>query len=117
MWAVSHFHTYLYGNDVTIYLDHSAVKAVLETPNPSVKHAQWWSRVYGNGVRIMQIVYKSCKENLNVDSLSCSPHGSTAREIQAVQVTVDQLMLQMAHTSPLICTERQHIRPSLWSTY
>ena len=62
------------------------MKAVLETPNSSVKHARWWSRVYGNGVRNIRIVYKSCEENLNVDSLSCSPHGSPAGEIQAVQV-------------------------------
>ena len=31
-----HFYTYLYGNDVTIYTDHSAVKAVLES---SAMHA------------------------------------------------------------------------------
>ena len=51
VWAVTHFHAYLYGNDVTIYTDHSAVKAVLETPNPSSKHACWWSKVYDSSVR------------------------------------------------------------------
>ena len=34
VWAVSHFHSYMYGHRVTVYTDHSAVKAVLETPNP-----------------------------------------------------------------------------------
>ena len=38
VWAVSHFHAYLYGHDVHVFTDHSAVKAVLETPNPSGKH-------------------------------------------------------------------------------
>ena len=46
VWAISHFHAYLYGHDVTVYTDHSAVKAVLETPSPSAKHARWWSKVY-----------------------------------------------------------------------
>ena len=36
VWAVSHFHAYLYGNDATIYTDHSIVKAVLETPSPTM---------------------------------------------------------------------------------
>ena len=26
-----------------------AVKAILETPNPSGKHPQWWTKVSGNG--------------------------------------------------------------------
>ena len=39
VWAVTHFRTYLYGNEVTVFTNHSAVKAVLETPNPSGKHA------------------------------------------------------------------------------
>ena len=41
VWAVTHFHSYLYGYSVTILTDHTAVKAVLETPNPSRKHARW----------------------------------------------------------------------------
>ena len=32
VWAVSHFRTYLYGQKVTIYTDHAAVKAVLQNP-------------------------------------------------------------------------------------
>ena len=56
VWAVNHFHAYLYGHDV-VFTDHSAVKAVLETPNPSGKHARWWSKVFGSGVRNINIVY------------------------------------------------------------
>ena len=41
VWAVSHFHYYLYGHNVTIYTDHTAVEAVLEKPNSSDKHARW----------------------------------------------------------------------------
>ena len=35
VWAMSQFHSYLYSHRVTVYTDHSAVKAVLEVPNPS----------------------------------------------------------------------------------
>ena len=39
VWASSHFYSYFYGNTVTVLTDHSAVRAILETPNPISKHA------------------------------------------------------------------------------
>ena len=39
VWAISHFHYYLYAHRVTVYTNHSAVKAVLETASPSGRHA------------------------------------------------------------------------------
>ena len=75
VWALSHFRSYIYGNDVTVYTDHSAVRAVLETPNPSGKHARWWSKVYESGVKTIKIVYKSGKSNTNADALSRAPVG------------------------------------------
>jgi len=33
VWAITHLRYYLYGHDVTIITDHSAVKAILEAPN------------------------------------------------------------------------------------
>ncbi len=66
---------YLYGNEVTVYTDHSAVKAVLETPSPSGKHAEWWSKIYRNGVKTVNIVYRAGRENISADrdALSRSP--------------------------------------------
>ena len=75
MWALNHFHVYLYGDEVTVYTDHSAVKAVLKTPNPSAKHARWWTKVYGSGVKNIQIVYRSGRENSNADALSHNPQA------------------------------------------
>lgn len=72
VWAVSHYHHFLYGNVVTVYTDHTAVKAVLETPNPTGKHARWWTKVYGRGVKEVWIIYRAGKENKNADALSCS---------------------------------------------
>ena len=39
VWAITHFHPYVYNNAVTVYIDHSAVLAILNTPSPSGKHA------------------------------------------------------------------------------
>ena len=75
VWAVSHFHAYLYGHDVEVRTDHSAVKAVLSAPSPNGKHARWWSKVYSSGVRAVTIIHRAGKENLNADALSRNPHG------------------------------------------
>ena len=50
VWAINHFRHCLYGRVVTVYTDHSAVKVVLATPNPTGKHARWWNKVYGSGI-------------------------------------------------------------------
>ena len=42
VWAVTHFHAYPYKHSVTINMDHTALKTIFETPNPSGKHARWW---------------------------------------------------------------------------
>ena len=75
VWAVTHFHSYLYGNCVHVITDHAAVKAMLETPNPTGKHARWWTRVYGAGVRDVRITYRAGRENVTADALSRSPIG------------------------------------------
>ena len=59
-----------------VYTDHSAVKAVLEIP-PSGKHARWWSKVFGTGVKKLEIVYRAGRENGNADALSRAPVGSS----------------------------------------
>lgn len=74
VWGISYFHTYLYGHSVTIFTDHTAVRAVLETPNPIGKYARWWMRVYGRGVKEVKIVHRSGKTNVSADALSRNPH-------------------------------------------
>ena len=96
VWALSHYHHYLYGNSVTVQTDHAAVKAVLETPNPTGKHARWWTRVYGRGVKEVRIVYRAGKENVAADALSrrpqgpAPPEGITEAEIQVSTVSTSQ---------------------------
>ena len=75
VWAISHFHAYLYSHNVIVHTDHFAVKAVLETPSPSAKHSRWRSKIYASGVRSVQIVYCLIKENSNADELFHNPHS------------------------------------------
>ena len=73
VWVVTHFHSYFYGNKVTVITDHSAVRAVLETSNPTGKHGRCWTRVYGRGVREVIIKYRAGQENIAADALSRCP--------------------------------------------
>ena len=43
VWSIMHFHSYLYGHQVTVYTDHSAVQAVLNI-----------SKVHASGVSVVQ---------------------------------------------------------------
>ena len=63
VWAIQHFNAYLYGHEVTIITDHSAIKATLETPSPSGKHARWWLKVFSSGVGQVQMKYHPGREN------------------------------------------------------
>ena len=80
VWATFHFHSYLYGHEVTVYIDHSAVKVVLEAPNLSSKHARWWTKVYGQGMKKGEIWYHPGKSNSNTDALSHSQQGPAPTE-------------------------------------
>ena len=108
VWAVTHFHSYLYGNSVTILTNHTAVKAVLETPNPSGKHARWWTKVYGTGIKEIHIVYRSGKRNTAADALSRSPQagapdkGVAEQEVQVATVQTETTNIQsLLQSTPL----------------
>ena len=93
VWSISHFHYYLYGHKVTVYTDNSAVKAVLETSSPSGRHARWWTRVYGQGIKEVNIVYRAGKDNVAADALSRNPlqvvpvEGLAEDETQVAAIT------------------------------
>jgi len=73
VWALTRFHSYLYGQSVTVITDHAAVRAVLETLNPSAKHARWWTCIYGTSVKDVHIMYCPGRLNAAADALSRSP--------------------------------------------
>ena len=89
VWAMKHFHAYLYGHNVQVVTDHSAVKALLGSPSASGKHARWWLQVVGSGVRNVEILYRPGKENARADALSRNPvRGEAAPESENVDVQV-----------------------------
>ena len=79
-----------------VFTDHSAVKAVLETPNPSGKHARWWSQTFGSGIKNLQIIYRDGKENSNADALSRCPVGGDHMHTSVTDVQVAQVRSTVA---------------------
>ena len=80
VWALSHFHYYLYGHRVQVITDHTAVKAILDSPNPSGRHARWWTRVFGQGIKEVSIIHRAGRDNLAADALSRNPHEKPPSE-------------------------------------
>ena len=95
VWVVTHFHYYLYGHKVTIITDHAAVKAILGAPSLSGKHARWWSKIYGSGIKQVEIVHRSGKKNQHTDCLSrqpvwSAPNKDTANgEVQVAMISTN----------------------------
>ena len=73
VWAVTHFRYYLYGHNVIVFTDHAAVRAILGAPNLTGRHARWWSKVYGSGIKHIDIIHRSGKKNPHADCLSRQP--------------------------------------------
>ena len=92
VWAMQHFRAYLYGHVVTVFTDHSAVKSVLGSPGSSGKHARWWSKVFGSGVKEVNIVYRPGKENDRADALSRNPVVSIGDNHLEVEAPVTQVV-------------------------
>ena len=103
VWAVTYFHLYLYGHSVTVLTNHTAVKAVLETPNPNGKHARWWSKIYGRGIKEVKIVHRAGKTNLAADALSRSPQAPAPTEgIGQGEVQISKVVSQSVTVSELL---------------
>ena len=106
VWASSHFHSYLYGNTVIVLTDHSAVRAVLESPNPISKHTRWWTKLYGRGVKKVVIRYWAGRENVGADAFSWSPQdpppqcGIGQDESQVAIVRSDQDIYTILEANP-----------------
>lgn len=95
VWAIQHFHAYLYGHEVTVLTDHAAVRAILETPTPSGKHARWWLKVFASGVGKVHITYRPGSQNAKADALSRNPVQTAA--VNTVVAQVESLDCDLSH--------------------
>jgi len=89
---------------VTVFTDHVAVKSMLETPNPSGKHARWWTKVFGSGLKKVNFKYRPDKHNYVADALSRCPTGD------APQVVIAEGDIQVA---TVISNNQDHPAPTI----
>ena len=68
VWAVELLRPYLLSKEFTIYTDHSALKGLLQNPNPSSILARWIVKLTDYSYTIK---YRPGKALKNVDFLSC----------------------------------------------
>ena len=100
VWAVTHFRYHLYGHVVTILTDHAAVKAILGAPNLSGKHARWWSRVYGSGIKKVEIVHRAGSKNRHADALSRQPVELAPAELVDAEVQIATINTDVHNSDP-----------------
>ena len=116
VWAVTHFRYYLYEHNVTVITDHTAVKATLGAPNLTGKHARWWSKVYGSGIKQINIIHRAGKKNLHADCLSrqpvipAPPEEDADTEFQVAQIssmpnTIEGLLQAESETTENNCSD------------
>ena len=87
VWAISHLKHYLYNQHITLTI-HITVKFVLPNPNISRKHARWWLKVYGSGLK--NIIHRTRIRGSNVDALSRNPYVPAPTEaIGESEVQID----------------------------
>ena len=96
-----------------MYTDHTAVKAVLETPSPSGKHARWWTKVYSRGVKTVSIVYRRGRENTGADALSRNPQLPGPAEGLAEMDTQVAVVRDSSNTTSPELPERNPEQPTV----
>jgi len=80
------------------------------------KHARWWSKLYGNGIKNINIIHHSGKQNLNADCLSrqpvmpAPPTNGLNEEVQVAQIsckseTVDNFLNTESETGKGSCDD------------
>ena len=67
VWAIKHFHPYVYGQRFQLITDHSALCHLFNTATPSGRLARWVMKLQ---MYDFQTIHRAGKKHLNVDSLS-----------------------------------------------
>ena len=97
----------MYGQEVTVYTDHSAVSSVLQKPGASGKHARWWLKVHGSSVKNVTIGYRPGHEISRAEALSCSPVGLVPDNMDSGPVTVASV--QASDMLPDLLQQDSHV--------
>ena len=85
VWAVKHFKHYLYGQACDVFIDHEALKALLNTPHPSGKLARWGLALQEVNLTIH---YRPGRMNANADALSRYPQLESVDQESAEDTAV-----------------------------
>jgi len=73
------------------------VLAILNTSSPSGKHACWWSKDYGAGIKKLDIIHRAGKANIDADALSRNPQLPAPNE----GISENELQVAVVNTEPL----------------
>ena len=109
VFAVKHFHQYVYGRLFTILSDHKSLMYIFDetksVPLMAPARIQRWALTLG--AYTYQIRYKSGRDNSNADSLSCLPPPYGPTEVPQPAETV--LLMERLESSPISFTDiRNH---------
>ena len=86
---------------MTVYTDHSAVRAILENPNLSGKHARWWTRVYGSRIQNVRVIHRAGKQNANAVALSRQQLDRNAQDLVPEETCQVSAIISEDQNSPL----------------
>jgi len=103
---------FLHGLIVTITLHHSAVKAILGTPNLSRQHARWWTKLYGSGIKRIEIVHRAGIQNQHADVLSQQPTSPATlnAEVQVAQIFKGESSGKSGHITEMLRKDPDLVR-------
>ncbi len=93
----------------------SSIVTVLET---SGKHARWWLKVFGSGLKSINIIYNAGKENTSADALSRNPHGQVqVASVQSEDLTLSKMLQLNPVPNPFQLDFGAEQHPELCLTY
>ena len=95
VWAIKHLRHYIYDHHCTVYTDHTALKSLLNTPQPSAKLARWGMALQELD---LQIEYWPSKANARADALSRYPIFLLHEDVAQTQTNSIVVALKVAAT-------------------
>ena len=118
VWAVKHFHHYLYGHHCKVYIDHEPLIALLNTTHPSGKLARWGLTLQDVDLVIQ---YRLGRKNAGADALSHllvyqdddgDFSSSVQQDLHANEVSVTVAVMEDNAKSGKRCSEENNINES-----